>query len=850
MSANVSASTGKDVRSCDQLDVRSCSRCELRKGCRGPVPGEGPCPSTVMLIGEAPGEEEDRVGRPFVGKSGKLLDSMLVKAGLSRESVFITNVVKCKPAKGSPVSKFVGYCQDWLTEDLLRADPKVVMLMGATAIHAVLGNGTVDHLHGRPRLIGERIYLPAYHPAATLYDTSLLRLLFDDFSALGKLVAGADPAELMAVDEYANPTYSLVRNGKPAGAIDIETVGGKAWSIQWSDQPGLAFMSHEVPKRVDKAIVHNYLFDANYIEIKNPVDTMVMAYLLGLPQGLKELASRLCGMEMKSYDDVVLPGRREKARAYLEAVSRRNWPDPEPVEEIGWDNKQGRIVTKFRKPFNIKRKVNKILADCVSDPSIDPYKRWMEIDERERSLVEASMGVLEDSNLADVREADAVYYGCRDADATIRVYQKMAKMVEDSNLSYVLNQIDLPVLPIVKEMMDNGIALDVEYFKSLSAEYGKRMEEAASSAAEKAGERFNPNSSAQVAKIVYDKLGFKATAWTASHLVSTDDRELKKIKHPIITDILEYRRLAKNKDSFIDALLSKAVWDTITSTYRIHTTIKATRTETGRLSSSGPNLQAIPVRSTKQIRGGLVATPGFVMVASDYDQQEMKVMAHSASCKALIDMFNRNEDVHTATAARIFGIPYSEAKEEKYRYPTKRLNFGVIYGITPEGLAADIEEHTYDTNTDKWSVDDCSRLIKEWYTLYPEVSDYRMEMAAFARRNGYVCDMFGRRRFVPEVMCPIKSVQEAGVRQAGNMPVQSGSAGITKLAMIKLWKSRPPGVRFLLQVHDEIIVEAPSSSLDVCVAWMKAMMSDVVKLSVPLTVSVKYGPNWGELVSW
>ncbi len=250
-----------------------------------------------------------------------------------------------------------------------------------------------------------------------------------------------------------------------------------------------------------------------------------------------------------------------------------------------------------------------------------------------------------------------------------------------------------------------------------------------------------------------------------------------------------------------------------------------------------------------------------VLLESDLSQAEVRVAAHLSKCKGLIELFLRGGDPHTETAARIFGLAPDVAKQDKYRYPTKRMNFGVIYGITEEGLAADIEEHVADIADEDgdasmvaWSVSDCARLIKEWYRLYPEIKDFRMEQVAYARRYGYVKDMFGRIRFIPEVYCPIRSIQEAGARQAGNMPIQSTVTGIVKLSMAKLFRERnerqlQDRVKFLLQIHDSLLFEVDSDPGFVkgCAAWIRGGMTDVVQLLVPLEADVKVGKSWGEM---
>lgn len=616
--------------------IKLCQSCDLCKSCSGPVPGVGPVPARVMLLGEAPGEEEDKVGEPFVGRSGRFLKYLLSSIGWSREQCYITNVIKCRPPNNAgPTAGQVSACAHWLDIELGLVKPEILVLLGGTAIKRVLGPlaGTVEHLHGSPIIQSvdghRRVLLPGYHPAAALYDTAQLRLVYDDFHVLQGLLAGDDPEQYIVKDDFPNPDYVEIADGRHLDwlhgllqaaartdsvvAADVETVNNRLWSVQVCATPGTAyFVGPELSPRFHfpddlRVVFHNYLYDYQFIRASRFLDTMVMAYQLGLPQGLKELASRLRGMEMQSYDDLVSGAGRGNAVDYLSSVAARDWPKPEPVTEFKWDNKAGKVIDRVRKPQPILQKAKRILADCSANPGTDPVKRWKDIDQSERAVAESVLGPMPESTIADIPRPKAVWYACRDSDATQRVYRAMLPKVREYGLEFILG-VDLAVLPVVQEMMDVGIALDVNHLRGLSAEYAGRMAEVAADLALKAGHAFNPGSSPQVAAVVYKELGFAPTRFTGGGAVSTDDRELKKINHPIVKDILEYRRIAKNKDAFADALLERA--KPHGSHYRIHTTLKATRTETGRLSSADPNLQAMPVRyeEGKRIRRGFVAT--------------------------------------------------------------------------------------------------------------------------------------------------------------------------------------------------------------------------------------------------
>ncbi len=881
-------------------NIRECKACGLCDSRKNAVAGIGSVPAKVMLIGEAPGQEEDKIGEPFVGKAGRQLDSLLYQIGWDRNWCFVTNTVHCRPIRNAiPSPKQIAACSHWLDIELDLVRPEILVLMGATAIARILGHGagTVEHLHGKPiirDILGRRtIILPCYHPAAALHNSTLLRQIGEDFQVLWGLVNDRDISEFIVRDEYPNPVYRLADTkatvsqmideikGSNECAVDVETVeqGTRLWSTQISTQPGTGWFlpissdfiiqNGTVPlakwSKTAQFIVHFYLNDINWLDIPDNQfrDTMVMAYLLGLPQGLKELASRLCGIDMVSYKEMVHPGQYKMSIDYLTEASKREWPDPPDLEETKWDNKQGRIITRIKKPHHISRKIKRILADSMDNLDVDPYDRWVKkIDELERAGVESILGRMPESNLADIKFEDAIQYATRDADATLRVKQKMDKFITKMGLDFVLHM-DTGILPMVNEMMKNGMPVDVDYFRNLSTEFDARMRAKSTELAVVVGHPFNPNSSNQVAQVVYNELGFKPTAFTPTKLISTDDQELKKTGHPVAKGIIEYRRLSKIKGTYADNLAVLPIPDE-SGVNRIHTTIKTTRTETGRLSSADPvNLQNIPIRSTDglRVREGFIAALSKVLLEGDYAQIEMCVQAHMAKCKGLIDLFLRGDDPHTSTASNIFGVSYENAKQKKYRYPAKTMNFGVIYLISGLGLSRQIAEYISDllmmgspVDIDAWDADTCDRYIAEWYKLYPEIRDYQMEMAAIARRYGYVRDMFGRIRYIPEVSSPVNSVQESGLRMAANMPIQATAQGIIKLAMVKLWKELPRtewanDVEFNMQIHDSLVfgVTNDDKIINPYVSWMSHIMCNVVSLLVPVKVDFKIGPNWAEM---
>ncbi len=872
---------------------RACTACNLVTTCAGPVPGDGPTNALVMLVGEGPGANEDQSGRPFTGQAGKVLAALLSSCNLSRDEVYITNVVKCRPPSNrNPKPDEIDACVPrWLNLELQMVKPTIVVALGAFATRALSGlTDTMDHLHGKP-LQGVQsgdykipILLPVYHPAAGLHNTRLIRQIGEDFDVLKGLVSGRPPESFYLADEHPSPDYKEVDSVEEVSdflrgcvlvALDVETVDDRLWSVQLSKTSGKAiFISVDLWRQSrrlwadyqGRVIVHNALFELGHIPIPldHLEDTMIMAYLLGLPQGLKTLARDLCGMTMQSYPDLMRPTTDTTIRSYLEEVLRQEeihpWPECPPIEVTKWDNKAGRVITKTRKPKRIAKKVPRILAHD------NPLAEWLKLDPLERAVAEDQLGPVGEATIADIPHDQAVYYAARDPDATLRVYNILSQRIHSEGQSYVYRGIDLPSAPIARKMMNTGMAIDADYLDNLAAELTASMAIKADEAADLAAAfmdgipvRFNPNSSTQVANLMYGRpphgLGYPITATTKTNLPSTDDRELKKITldgtiHPIIESVLAYRHMAKMKDSYAETLPKFAVYDAITphdDTFqypRVHPDIRTTGTETGRFNVRNPAVQTIPMRSElgRRIRAAFVAEPPYLLTAADYNQLEMRIAMHFYGAVNGIKLFIDGRDLHTETAALINGIPLEEAAKDRYRYPCKRCGFGIVYGISGSGLYATFVEEQIE-GLDGWSVDRCQELIDEWVKVYPEVRTGQQRMIDEGRRNGYCMDMFGRRRWIPELRSPIRTIREAGERAAGNMPVQSGASGIVRAAMHQIESNMVDDTYWLNQIHDELVMEMHPTVLARALTQYITIMTGIVSLSLPLVVSAKVGIN-------
>jgi DNA polymerase-1 len=434
--------------------------------------------------------------------------------------------------------------------------------------------------------------------------------------------------------------------------------------------------------------------------------------------------------------------------------------------------------------------------------------------------------------------ATAVDYAAADADMTLRLESVFHPELEKQGLMKLYRDVEMPLIPVLMEMEENGVAVDVEMLKEMSTALGEQIAKLEEKIYSLAGEEFNINSPAQLGKILFEKLNIPA-ARRSGGKYSTEASVLEVLaeQFPIAKDILEYRQYTKVKSTYIDTLPELVN----PKTGRIHTSFNQTRTSTGRLSSSDPNMQNIPVRGELggQVRQAFIAAPGFNLLAGDYSQIDLRALAHLSQDAALVRAFRNDEDIHSATAQLLFGVGKDEVTKDMRRF-AKTVNFGVIYGMSDYGL----EQAT------ELSREEASKFIKAYFEKYPGVTKYLNDTKEKARRDGYVETLLGRRRYIPDINSANRQVREAAERMAINMPVQGTSADIIKVAMINLHKEmqqRRVKSKMLLQVHDELVFEVPDDELDFMHKLVSDIMDSAVKLDVPIKVDTKVGKNWGEM---
>ncbi len=430
------------------------------------------------------------------------------------------------------------------------------------------------------------------------------------------------------------------------------------------------------------------------------------------------------------------------------------------------------------------------------------------------------------------------FYSCEDADISLRLKNILVKKVEEENLIELYKKIELPLIKVLVHLEENGIKVDPIKLKQLSNYLSEEIEKLKSEIFSMAGERFNINSTQQLGRILFEKLKLpvikktkKSRAYSTSFEVL---EELRKV-HPIIENILTYRTLSKLKSGYVDSLPNLIY----TKTGRIHTSYNQTVAATGRLSSSDPNLQNIPIKSNigKKIREAFIPEKGHLFLSADYSQVELRVLAHLSQDPVLIEAFNNGEDIHSHTANEVFGdlnIPFEEKRRR-----AKIINFSIIYGKTAFSLAKElgIERST------------AQKFIDMYFERYKRVKEFIKESIEEAEKFGFVQTIFGRKRPIPEIHSSNTNIRNHGERMAINTKVQGSAADIMKKAMIDVFniiKANKFQTKIILQVHDELVFEVPESEKERIEMLIKDSMENCVKLIVPLVVDIKWGKNWAE----
>ncbi|MEO7468718.1 MAG: DNA polymerase I, partial [Sphingobium limneticum] len=440
---------------------------------------------------------------------------------------------------------------------------------------------------------------------------------------------------------------------------------------------------------------------------------------------------------------------------------------------------------------------------------------------------------------AEVPLPRATEYAAEDADVTLRLWKRFKGRIANEGANRVYELVDRPLVGVIAQMEHRGIKVDREHLSRLSAEFTAGIAALETEIHEIAGQPFAIGSTQQLGAILFDKMGYKGGKKGKSGAYSTDVTILEQLAAqgaPIAGKVLEWRQLSKLKSTYTDALQAQINKDT----GRVHTSYSLTGAQTGRLSSTDPNLQNIPIRTEvgRQIRHAFVAEPGNVILAADYSQIELRLAAHMADVPALKEAFEAGEDIHHRTAQELFGEVNRDTRGR-----AKTINFAILYGISRWGLAGRLEI----------SADEAQDMISRYYERFPGISVYINETIEKARERGYTETLFGRKTWFPRIKAAVQHERQGAERAAINAPIQGTSADIIKRAMVRmgpaLEAARLPSVKMLLQVHDELVFELPEGDVEAASAVIRQVMESaaepIVKLSVPLGVEIGTGPSWG-----
>ena len=774
------------------------------------IGGDGPVPADLMIVGEAPAKEEVAQGRALVGRSGQELFSQLYRWGrVLRDDCFVTNVFPFPLKKHEKDIKPQEWtdARDRLAIDIIDVQPRVILALGAVAVHALLPDSNrhdLNTLNNLPHWLYEGvrsgpIIIPSYHPAASFRDSSSLEYLIRSCTAVKEALAGKlvpQPfrniaTEITSLKDHIAPEHTLtaldtetLRDGS-AYIVGVSSLLGRAACLMAYDRRQIEQVARHVARPDVTTLLHNALFDLPVLESvgiqpRKWLDTMSIAFMVQyLPLSLKELSYRLLHTVM---------------REYLEVVE-------------GYDD------------------------------------------------------------LSQVPDRDSVMqYAAGDPNVTLRLYHALLPMwykgMED------ILQLDMDIQPMVIEMMRRGMPVNKQFLKDLDMEFEARnftqfldIEKFAKARGfvtpEKTGKNkgmyFNPRSGDQVRELLFEKMKLgrsKNIKKTPTGKLSTSKKQTAKMRdeHGIVKMLDDYRATATLRSSF-----AKKLPKHIEADGRIHANLSMTNIiHSGRFASTRPNLLGIPVRSDdgRRIREGFQAPDGWEFMAADLGQIELRVLAHESQDKEMLRVYRSGLDIHSNTGMRIFGIDDpSKLDDYKHRLPSKTVNFGIVNKISAQGLSREL----IPIAGASWTEAVCEDFIQSWFSVYPGVKEHLDNIGNMAMRNGFVVDMWGMKELLPQMYSCFEYTVEEGKRIACNKIIQSGAQGIEKRIMRNIWVNH--GIRWmkddiaypLLQVHDDIIHEYKIPKRREIATAIQYEMENSVKLSIPVTGDIKVGRTWGGL---
>ena len=602
----------------------------------------------------------------------------------------------------------------------------------------------------------------------------------------------------------------------------------------------------------------------------------IIVHVVNDEQGLQKLIKRLNEAKIISFDTETTS--TDQMRADLVGISlavdeNEGWYIPVGHQaELGRQLPLEKVIDALRKPMidPLTRKIghnlkydfvmlarNGLRATPLSFDSMiaewltNPTSRnlglknlaWVRLDFRMTEITELIGTGRKQITMDQVPIEKAAPYAAMDAIAVQRLLPELESELKENFALRLFEDIEMPLVSVIADMEMAGISLDIDFLKHMSGELQKRIDELEGNVFEHVGEHFNINSTQQLSNALFNRMKLvppDGTRRTESGNYSTSAAVLESLKgkHPVIDLILEYRELSKLKSTYLDALPEQVN----PATGRIHTSYNQTGTVTGRIASSNPNLQNIPIRTElgRQVRQAFIASPGFSLLSVDYSQVELRIAAHMSNDQAMLAAFRADQDIHTATAAAILGKTLDQVTKEERRN-AKAINFGLLYGMSPYGL----------TRSSDLTLAEAEDFVEAYFKQFPGVKAYLDNMRRLAARQGYVETLLGRRRYFPGLKSGgNRATRAREEREAINAPIQGTAADIMKIAMNRVaqaLKENDSQARMLLQVHDELVLECPQKELKKTAKIVRTMMENAYNLVIPLKTEARYGRNWGDL---
>ncbi len=606
------------------------------------------------------------------------------------------------------------------------------------------------------------------------------------------------------------------------------------------------------------------------------VEDHIQVHIVNTPQILQELISRLENAEVISIDTETTSTNQmtaelvgvslaiQKGRSYYIPVGHAN----ASRDQLPWETVKESLrgpLTDARIPkagHNMKYDFVVLARHglCMSPLSFDtmiaewlvnPTSRnlglknlvWVRLGVKMTEIEELIGKGKNQTNMAEVRISDAAAYAADDAEVILRLMPQLQTEMEQRHALRLFEEVEMPLVSVLGDMEMAGIALDTDYLQEMSQDLNARLTAIEDQIFEAVGVSFNLNSPQQLSEALFDRLGLSPpdrTRRTASGFYSTAAEVLEALvgKHPVVDWVLEYRELSKLKSTYVDALPLQVN----PRTHRVHTSYNQTGSVTGRIASSDPNLQNIPIRTEigRRVRRAFVADVGHQLLSVDYSQVELRIVAHMAQDQAMLEAFRAGQDIHAATAAAIHAVPIEGINSEQRRH-AKAINFGLIYGMSPFGL----------TRTTDLTLAEAEDFVDAYFKRFPGVKRYLDNIRRKATEQGYVETLLGRRRYFPGLKTQRnRNIRMREEREAINAPIQGTAADTIKIAMLRVpaaLEAAGLSAKMLLQVHDELVLECPIDELQQTASLVEEVMQSAYPLDVPLKTDARYGPNWYEM---